>query len=75
MGIVPRQDREVIARLRSCVLALAANGVMLWDTTLSYAYEAASKHPNTELLKGDVMMEIAKSTRYQLRLESMDTDQ
>jgi len=75
VGVVPRQDREVIARLRSCVLALAANGVMLWDTTLSYAYEAAAKHPNTELLKGDIMLEIAKSTRYQLRLESMDAVQ
>lgn len=75
MGVVPRQDREVIARLRGCVLALANNGVMLWDTTLSYAYEAAAKHTNTDLLKTDVMFEIAKSTRYQLRLEAMDTDQ
>jgi len=75
MGVVPKQDREVIARLRGCVLALANNGVMLWDTTLSYAYEAAARHTNTDLLKTDVMLEIAKSTRYQLRLEAMDTDQ
>jgi len=75
MGVVPKQDREVIARLRGCVLALANNGVMLWDTTLSYAYEAAARHTNTDLLKTEVMLEIAKSTRYQLRLEAMDTDQ
>jgi len=74
MGMVPRQDREVIARLRGCVLALSAHGVMLWDTTLSYAYEAAAKHHNTDLLRSDVMMEIAKSTRYQLQLEVMDVD-
>jgi len=72
MGVVPRQDREVIGRLRGCVLALAAHGVMLWDTTLSYAYEAATKHASIDLLRTDVMLEIAKSTRYQLRVEAIE---
>ena len=34
---VPRADREVVSRVRNCILALADNGVMLWDTTLGRA--------------------------------------
>ena len=34
---VLRADREVVSRVRNCILALADNGVMLWDTTLGRA--------------------------------------
>ena len=79
LNIVQKSDRDVISRLRNCVLALAGGStghapVMLWDTTLTYAYEASlAKCPYSshELLKPDVMAEIAAMTRAQLITEQM----
>lgn len=79
LNIVQKSDREVISRLRNCVLALAGGSaghapVMLWDTTLTYAYEASlAKFPysSNELLKPEVMAEIAQMTREQLIMEHM----
>ena len=42
---VSRADREVIARLRNCVLALAEHKMLLFDTSILYAYEASLKFP------------------------------
>ena len=80
LSIVPKSDREVISRLRNCVLALAGGSagyapVMLWDTTLTYAYEASLAKfpgPSHELLKPEVMAEIANMTRGQLIMEQMN---
>ena len=79
LNIVQKSDRDVISRLRNCVLALAGGStghapVILWDTTLTYAYEASlAKCPYSshELLKPDVMAEIAAMTRAQLITEQM----
>lgn len=38
------EDRETIARLRNCVLALAQQRVLLFDTTVQYTYEASLKY-------------------------------
>lgn len=40
---VSKEEREVIARLRNCIKALAQNCVMIYDTTLQYTYEASLK--------------------------------
>ena len=37
-------DREIIARLRNCVVTLTDHGVMLFNTSLQYAYDASLKH-------------------------------
>lgn len=37
-------DRETIARLRNCIMTLTDNGVMLFNTSLQYAYDASMKH-------------------------------
>ena len=79
LSVVSKSDREVISRLRNCVLALAGGSagyapVMLWDTTLTYAYEASiAKYPysSNDLLKPEVMAEIAQMTREQLLMEHM----
>jgi exosome complex component RRP4 len=42
--VVPRADREVIARLRNCVLALASCKMMLYDTSIVYAFEESLKY-------------------------------
>ena len=41
---VSKSDREVIARLRNCILALAASKIPLYDTTITYAYEESMKY-------------------------------
>merc|ERR1712223_234534 len=79
LNIVQKTDREVISRLRNCVLALAGGStghapVMLWDTTLTYAYEASIArfpHSSHDLLKPEVMAEIAAMTREQSVMEQM----
>ncbi|XP_043236846.1 exosome complex component RRP4-like isoform X2 [Amphibalanus amphitrite] len=40
---VPLPEREVISRLRNCILALAGSWMMLYDTSILYAFEASSK--------------------------------
>nr|CAG4651981.1 EOG090X09DD [Triops cancriformis] len=40
---LPLADREVIARLRNCVLALAQYDMMLYDTSVLHAYELSLK--------------------------------
>ena len=41
--VVSKEQREVIARLRNCVKALSSHRVLIYDTTLQYAYEASLK--------------------------------
>lgn len=47
---VALSDREVISRLRNCILALAAHKVMLFDTSVLYCYESALPHQVNGLL-------------------------
>ena len=37
-------DREAIARLRNCIVSLADHGVLLFDTSILYAYDASLKY-------------------------------
>ena len=79
LNVIPKSDREVISRLRNCILALAGGSsghapVMLWDTTLTYAYEASlAKFPHSshELLKPEAMSDIASMAREQLMMEQL----
>jgi len=70
---VDRRDREAMARLRNCILALSGHGVMLWDTTLNHAYDASAKYAVPgELLLPAAMEDVAMLTRQRLSME-MDT--
>ena len=40
---IARSDREVMARLRNCVLALAEHRMLLYDTSVLYAYDLSLK--------------------------------
>lgn len=48
LSLVPQpvslSDREVISRLRNCLLALAAHKVLLYDTSVLYCYESSLQH-------------------------------
>uniref|UniRef100_A0A672J511 Uncharacterized protein n=1 Tax=Salarias fasciatus TaxID=181472 RepID=A0A672J511_SALFA len=59
-------DREVISRLRNCLLALAAHKVLLFDTSLLYCYESSLQHQVKDILKPEVMEEIVMLTQQKL---------
>jgi len=41
---VPTREKETIARLRNCILALAEHNMMLYDTSIMYAFEASAHY-------------------------------
>ncbi|XP_031568847.1 exosome complex component RRP4-like [Actinia tenebrosa] len=59
-------DRDTIARLRNCVVALSEESILLFDTSLMYAYEESMKYSVKDLLKPEVKEEIACAVRLQL---------
>uniref|UniRef100_A0A670KJX6 Exosome component 2 n=1 Tax=Podarcis muralis TaxID=64176 RepID=A0A670KJX6_PODMU len=64
---VPLSDREVISRLRNCIVALAEQKQMLYDTSILYCYEASLSHEQIkDLLKPEVMEKIVLETRQRL---------
>ena len=44
VGPISRETRETIARLRNCIVALAREKVLLFDTTIQYTYDASLKY-------------------------------
>lgn len=71
LSVVNKSERLVVARLRNCILALANSGVMLWDTSLTYAYDASSRFQPSELLREEAMLEVVAITRQQLEMASL----
>ncbi|KAL1401662.1 hypothetical protein pipiens_006445 [Culex pipiens pipiens] len=66
---VSKQDREVISRLRNCILALSHCKMLLYDTSILYAYEESLKYDVHELLHQEAMFDIAFLTQHKLRLQ------
>lgn len=66
---VPKADREVIARLRNCILVLSNCKMMLYDTSILYAYEESSKYEVHELLTQEAIFDVAFLTQHRLRLQ------
>lgn len=63
---IPVPDREVIARTRNCILALAQSKIMLYDTSIMYAYEESLKYEPKELLLPEAMFDVAILTQQRL---------
>ncbi|GAB1286212.1 Exosome complex component RRP4 [Apodemus speciosus] len=63
---VALSDREVISRLRNCVVLLVTQRMMLYDTSILYCYEASLAHQIKDILKPEVMEEIMLETRQRL---------
>ncbi|XP_040860433.1 exosome complex component RRP4 isoform X2 [Ochotona curzoniae] len=59
-------DREVISRLRNCVVALVSQRMMLYDTSILYCYEASLPHQIKDILKPEITGEIVMETRQRL---------
>jgi len=71
LGVVSQAEREVVARLRAVVLSLAGEGVMLWDTSLMYGFEASGKYTLQELLSPDCMRDTAHLTQQRIQAEEL----
>ncbi|XP_019865187.1 exosome complex component RRP4 [Aethina tumida] len=70
--VIPRQERETIARLRNCILALTQSKMLLYDTSILYAFEESMKYQVAELLVPEAMVDVALLT--QQRLCMIDAD-
>lgn len=66
---VSRADREVIVRLRNCILAMAQCKMMLFDTSVQYAFEESTKYEVDELLKQEAIFDITFLTQHRLRIQ------
>ncbi|XP_067002914.1 exosome complex component RRP4 isoform X2 [Anabrus simplex] len=66
---VPREDREAIARLRNCILALANSKMLLYDTSIQYAFESSRKYEVSELLNPEPMLDVAVLTQQRLLMQ------
>ncbi|XP_069121520.1 exosome complex component RRP4-like [Argopecten irradians] len=66
---VQKSDREVIARLRNCILALAEHKMMLYDTSVLYTFEASLKYAVKDTLKPEVMADVIEIAQQRLERE------
>ncbi|OWF54694.1 exosome complex component RRP4-like [Mizuhopecten yessoensis] len=66
---IQKSDREVIARLRNCVLALAEHKMMLYDTSVLYTFEASLRYSVKETVKPEVMADIIEVAQQRLERE------
>ncbi|XP_014774425.1 exosome complex component RRP4 [Octopus bimaculoides] len=64
-------DREVIARMRNCILALSHHKMMLFDTSILYTYDNSLKFSCKDILKPEIMNEIVEMTRLRLEQETL----
>lgn len=60
--------RETIGRLRNCILALAQSKILLYDTSIIYAFEESLKYDVPELLIPENMLDISILTKERLHM-------
>ncbi|XP_060526609.1 exosome complex component RRP4 isoform X1 [Cylas formicarius] len=66
--VVPRDTREAMSRVRNCILALAQSKMMLFSTSIIFAYEESLKYSASELLLPEAMADVAFLTQHRLHL-------
>ena len=54
MQLVTKEERETIARLRNCIVALVQQRIMLFDTSIQYTYDASLKYKVSTLCDSDM---------------------
>jgi len=57
-----------MARVRNCILALAQSFMMLYDTSIIFAYEESLKYAVHELLLSEAMVDVAILTQHRLSM-------
>ncbi|XP_015788452.1 exosome complex component RRP4 [Tetranychus urticae] len=68
---VPLADREVISRVRNCILALAKQKMMLHSTSINTCYEISQSYQVKDLIKSKIMTEIAQLTNEKMKIEEL----
>ncbi|XP_050293902.1 exosome complex component RRP4 [Anthonomus grandis grandis] len=66
--VIPKNIREAMARVRNCILALSQSHLMLFDTSIIFAYEESLKYSVHELLLPEAMVDIAVLTQHRLSM-------
>lgn len=67
MEVVKLSDRETITRLNNVIKALAESKVMLFDTSIQYAFEESLKYSTYDLLKPESKLDLVLSTAQKLQ--------
>lgn len=70
VDMVPEVTREALSRVRNCIVALARHHVVLFDTSIVYAYDISLEHKVNALIKPEVMKEVADLTKQKLLVEA-----
>lgn len=63
-----KPERATIGRLRNCIFALTQSKMMLYDTSIMYAYEESQKYTVAELLVPEAMVDVAILTQDRLSM-------
>ncbi|GJQ86332.1 hypothetical protein Trydic_g9028 [Trypoxylus dichotomus] len=66
--VITRPERETIARLRNCIQALAQCKMMLYDTSILYAYEESLKYDVKELLIPEAIVDLGILTQERISM-------
>ncbi|XP_030759105.1 exosome complex component RRP4 [Sitophilus oryzae] len=66
--VISKDIREAMGRVRNCILALAENKMMLFDTSIVFAYEESLKYSVAELLLPEAMVDVALLTQHRLSM-------
>lgn len=72
LEVVPHADRQTISRLRNCVAALSQCKMMIYDTSIMYAYEASISlgMEVKDLLLPEKMLQVGLEVRKQFEMET-----
>lgn len=66
---VGKSERETMARVKNCILALVASKMMLDDTSIMFAFEESLKYDNVkELLDPEAMLDVAFLTQHRINI-------
>lgn len=67
--MVPRDDREMIARIRNVILALAHFKLQLCDTSITYAVEESisANYTPRDLITPEYMLDVVIRTKHRLQ--------
>lgn len=66
---IPRHEREVIARIKNCISALVASKMMLYDTSILYAFEESLKYEDVrDLLDPEAMLDVTFLTQQRINM-------
>lgn len=63
-------ERENISRICNCIKALAKNHVMLYDTSIYYAFEISEQYEIKDILEPNTSLEIAEKTELRLAADN-----